>query len=90
MSTIVDRFVEYNGRTYRLLWSGQTKYGRRAHLAFTDGSKDFWVDAAKCKDVEAKVAQKRLSRGFGPVVSCWECGCEYSGHMCPVCGEDAF
>jgi hypothetical protein len=24
---------------------GATKFGRRAHLAFTDGTKDFWINA---------------------------------------------
>lgn len=36
--------VSYKGRSYRLLWSGSTKYGDRARLQFMDGSKDFWVD----------------------------------------------
>lgn len=35
----------YKGRTYRCLFVGTTKYGRRARLQFFDGSKDFWVDA---------------------------------------------
>jgi hypothetical protein len=37
--------VMYKGRPYKLLWSGHTKHGERAHLQFLDGSKDFWVDA---------------------------------------------
>jgi len=37
--------VQYKGHTYRLLWMGDTKFGQRAHLAFCDGAKDFWVDA---------------------------------------------
>lgn len=36
----------YKGRTYRLLWTGPTKFGRRAKLGFMDGSKEFWVAAA--------------------------------------------
>lgn len=35
----------YKGRKYKLLWVGDTKFGRRAHLGFWDGSKSFWVDA---------------------------------------------
>lgn len=35
----------YKGRKYRCLFAGKTKYGRRAHLEFFDGSKSFWVDA---------------------------------------------
>ena len=36
----------YKGKTYRLEYLGPTKFGRRAKLAFMDGSKEFWVDAA--------------------------------------------
>jgi hypothetical protein len=46
MSAIQNRVAEYKGKKYRLLYIGDTKYGRRAHLAFFDGSKDFWVDGA--------------------------------------------
>lgn len=34
----------YKGRKYKLLYLGNTKYGRRAHLQFWDGSKDFWIN----------------------------------------------
>lgn len=34
----------YNGRKYAVLFIGDTKYGRRAKLAFTDLSKEFWID----------------------------------------------
>ena len=40
-----DDIAIYKGRKYKLLWSGKTKYGRRAKLGFFDGSKEFWVDA---------------------------------------------
>ncbi len=36
----------YKGKTYRLLWTGATKFGKRAKLAFMDGSSEFWVDAS--------------------------------------------
>lgn len=39
--------VSYKGRSYRLLWSGSTKYGDRAKLEFMDGTKSFWVDLDK-------------------------------------------
>ena len=39
-----ERVARYHGRSYRLLWVGETKFGPRAHLAFWDGTKDFWVD----------------------------------------------
>lgn len=38
------RFAEYKGRTYKCLYSGKTKFGMKAKLAFMDGSKEFWVD----------------------------------------------
>lgn len=37
--------VTYKHHSYTLLWIGQTKFGKRAHLQFRDGSKDFWVNA---------------------------------------------
>lgn len=42
-----DEAVTYKGKRYRLVWKGKTKYGKRAKLAFFDGSKEFWVDAGK-------------------------------------------
>lgn len=36
----------YKGRPYLLLWMGQTSRGEAAKLAFSDGSKVFWADAA--------------------------------------------
>jgi hypothetical protein len=47
MHAVAGERVVYNGHAYTLLWRGQTKFGRRAHLAYLDGSKDFWVDEAK-------------------------------------------
>lgn len=34
----------YKGRTYRVMFSGKTKFGTKAKLSFMDGSKEFWVD----------------------------------------------
>ncbi len=36
----------YKGKAYRLEFIGRTKFGQKAKLAFMDGSKEFWVDAA--------------------------------------------
>lgn len=49
----VTVICSYKGRRYTLLWTGKTKFGMRAHLQFTDGSKDFWVDADKLDPVVA-------------------------------------
>ena len=45
MSTTTSSTAMYKGRAYRCLFLGATKFGRRAHLQFMDGSKDFWVAA---------------------------------------------
>lgn len=67
----------YKGRKYKLKFLGQTKYGKRAQLAFLDGSKTFWVPADSISDIEEKPsASERIygkGRG-GPVVKCRECG----------------
>ena len=36
----------YKGKTYILVWEGETRRGPAAKLAFADGSKVFWADAA--------------------------------------------
>lgn len=35
--------VEYKGRKYELVWSGNTRYGNKAKLKFLNGDKEFWV-----------------------------------------------
>lgn len=40
-----SKIAVYKGREYRLMFLGDTKFGKRAKLAFTDGSKEFWVPA---------------------------------------------
>jgi len=35
--------VSYKGRSYKLLYSGATKFGEKAKLQFMDGTKEFWV-----------------------------------------------
>lgn len=74
--------VTYKGRQYNLLWSGPTKHGERAHLQFTDGSKDFWVDAHLVSG--ASSSGPRPPRGkyecpecgeyVTPGTVCWETG----------------
>jgi hypothetical protein len=46
------KFAQYKGRRYKLLFLGDTSFGKRARLAFLDGSKQFWVDAAKIAPAE--------------------------------------
>lgn len=59
----------YKGRKYKLLWSGETKYGRRAKLGFFDGSKEFWVAA----EAISVVSFER---------ECPDCGCTECGGPC--------
>lgn len=42
----------YKGRKYALKYLGDTRHGRRAKLAFTDLSKEFWVDAKALESVD--------------------------------------
>lgn len=66
MITTSNRTAEYKGRKYRLLYSGPTKYGKRAHLQFFDGTKDFWVDAGLVHEVGESSRSNRSG--------CPECG----------------
>jgi hypothetical protein len=76
-TTTARQTAEYKGRKYRLAWMGQTKYGRRAKLAFFDGSKEFWVDAGKV----SIVSQASSSDGQKSYRT------EYCGYPCPVTGR---
>jgi hypothetical protein len=58
MASNERRIADYKGRTYRVLFLGNTKFGRRANLEFTDGSKSFWVDASMVSNVRPFVAPK--------------------------------
>jgi len=69
----------YKGKTYRLLFLGQTKFGRKAKLSFLDGSKEFWVMADTVGGVASATAAPTASnprrRSRGEEGRCWECGC---------------
>lgn len=66
-----DQTATYKGKSYRLLFLGDTKYGRRAKLAFFDGSREFWVDASK---VQVRESSPNRSRGPYGTYECEECG----------------
>ena len=57
-SRIVGR-ARYKSREYILVWEGQTRRGPACKLAFTDGSKVFWADAA-----EVEVTKRYQSREY--------------------------
>lgn len=75
-----NQVAEYKGRKYRLLWIGDTKYGRRAHLQFFNGSKDFWVDAALVS-ITTDSAGNRRAPGRGEHV----CRNGHEPHSGPCC-----
>jgi hypothetical protein len=64
----------YKGRVYRLEYVGATKFGRRAKLAFLDGSKEFWVDAAAVREGGGSSYTPSARRGGGRVRTCSQCG----------------
>lgn len=59
-STIAGK-ATYKGRPYLLVWEGDTKRGRAAKLAFTDGSKIFWASAGEYQ--VTKRYEEREQRG---------------------------
>ena len=78
----------YKGRKYKLLWSGKTKYGRRAKLGFWDGSKEFWVDEAAVEvgasNSSGYVPAIRDDNGYVRERGHYE---GYCGYPCPVTGR---
>ena len=82
------KLATYKGHTYSLIWMGDTKFGKRAHLQFTDGSKNFWCDASLVTvtpnrtgyvATEQAAYGKRRSGG----IFCAECGEKYvKGQRC--------
>ena len=84
------RTAEYKGRKYRLLWSGKTKFGNRAKLAFMDGSKEFWADAGAVSECSSGSGSSgytpavRNSRGYVSERGHYE---GYCGYNCPVTGK---
>lgn len=59
----VGSLVSYKSRNYVLSYLGNTAYGRRAKLAFTDGSKEFWCDASA---ISAAVSNKSAKPAVRP------------------------
>lgn len=81
-----DRVAEYKGRKYRLLWIGGTKFGQRAHLAFFDGTKDFWVAAGLVTEV-AGGGTDRFGNRIGDGSSYRAGVTAPHGQRCPQCGS---
>ncbi len=77
MTTATKRTATYNGNTYTLLYLGNTRYGRRAHLEYRDGSKDFWVNADRVTETT-----EDPDAGYGP-----RCGMKASGARPCLCDD---
>lgn len=77
MADTKERTATYKGKTYRLLFLGDTKFGRRAKLGFQDGSKEFWVPAA---EVEASGGAATPARTYTGNRS-------RDGAKCAACGR---
>jgi hypothetical protein len=71
------RYATYKGKTYRLLYLGSTKYGRRAKLAFRDGSKEFWVAAELVSETSAPSSRSQSRR-------------DREDEECEVCGRNKY
>lgn len=81
-----EKIVSYKGRQYRQVWSGQTKFGVRAKLKFTDGSKEFWVDASQVSSASGPVSSS--SARPAKARTCKYCGGNGSnGIICHDCHE---
>jgi hypothetical protein len=86
----------YKGRTYRLLWSGNTSFGRRAKLQFMDASKIFWVNLDQIQaDQNETVHQQYKPRSYArrdDMVSCKHCGQRTPGgdDWCFQCGSEDY
>ena len=79
--TTTKQTATYKGHQYRLLFIGQTKFGRRARLQFFDGSKDFWCDAS--------LVSVSSSEHHSGQVRCRFCGklTTEGDDWCMVCGR---
>jgi hypothetical protein len=96
MSTTTEtKYASYKGRTYRLLWSGKTKYGKKAKLGFIGGSNEFWADLSmvtinvnppQSKGQNGDIYRDR--KGNEMVRGC--SACRSLGYMCKQCEFDEY
>lgn len=90
-----QKTVSYKGKTYRLLWTGSTKYGQRSHLQFMDGSKDFWVAASLTSEaVQSHLVTVAASQSSKSQDQGWRgngcSACRAKGDWCDRCAFDEF
>lgn len=87
MSATATKTAQYKGRTYRLAYIGQTKFGRRAKLQFMDGSKEFWVDASLVSESSSRAATWQERENAGDRYMGTSLEGHYCGYPCPVTGR---
>lgn len=82
----------YKGKTYRILYIGATKFGKRARLQFMDGSKDFWVGADLVTIGASSSGQSRPASHSGRCRGCGGSIQDAAHHraMEGYCGDCAF
>lgn len=74
-----NKTATYKGKTYLVKFLGDTKFGRRAKLAFLDGSKEFWVSAS---DITVCGTYTPTARRGGESRDCCGYPCPVSGRRC--------
>jgi hypothetical protein len=94
---MATKYANYKGKTYRCEYIGATKFGRRARLAFMDGSKEFWVDASLVTLVDgpSRGSSPSCRKSSGGSGKCRDCGREITNAphhraMGGLCGDCAF
>lgn len=66
------RYACYKQKRYQLKYLGTTKFGQRAHLAYLDGSKEFWVDADMVEMTDTNiVAEEKKAATVHNEASTW-------------------
>lgn len=60
LDTKVIGRATHNGKSYYVIWSGETKRGYAAKLCFRDGSKVFWADGNSIQIVKSYAEPKTI------------------------------
>jgi len=80
---MTQRYAQYKGRVYRLVWRGTTKQGKEAaKLCFLDGSKEFWAKEGEPVN-ECKAPARKTRRTGRP---CGYPGCDGT-NFCEECWD---
>lgn len=82
--------VLYKEMEYILLFDGQTKFGRRAHLKSLDGARDFWVDSSLVRTEKPKPVRSSnpATTAQAPATKKRRPARDWPGKECPICGSE--